>query len=88
MRKNETYTGKTFQHDDLKQIVVNGAVEKSNVLVNVTVTDKGKGYNETKKTYTGVRKKNGWVRGENREFGKEYQVHVKELLNEIKEENE
>lgn len=71
--------GKTFLHDSLGKVEVMAVEEKSRTKVIVKVLDRGKGWNEEKQKYTGVRISTGWYRGENRQFGNVDVVHIKTL---------
>lgn len=79
MKQSEKYVGKEMLHPDLGKVKVLSIVKHSRVKVNVQVIDKGRGFNEVKDRYTGVRIKTGWYRGENREYGHEDEVHIKDL---------
>lgn len=75
MKQSEKLIGKTCTHPNLKLVTVDGVHENSRVLVDVTVIDRGKGYNDIKQRYTGIRISTGWYRGENRDFGNKDFVH-------------
>lgn len=73
------YLNKNFVHDSLGKVEVMAVEENSRTKVIVNVIDRGKGWNETKRKYTGVNISTGWYRGENREFGNIDIVHIKTL---------
>ncbi len=41
--------------------------------------DRGKGWNEETKSYTGVKKNNSWCRGQRMDFGKVIECNIKNL---------
>ena len=79
MKASEKLVGKVATHDTLGKVAVDSIVGSSRVMVNITVIDRGEGYNEIKERYTGVRKGNGWERGEKRDFGLKDTTHIKHL---------
>lgn len=79
MAKNEDYVGKVMSHPQLGVVSVDGITENTRVYVEVTCLDRGKGWNEIKQAYTGVKNSVGWYRGENREFGTKHTVHINDL---------
>ena len=79
MKTNKDYIGKEFAHSRLKKVLVTSAIEGTRVFVDVQCIDKGAGWNETKKRYTGHKNTAGWMRGENREFGTSHRVNINEL---------
>lgn len=76
---NESLTGKKAIDPQLGSVVVLRTVPASRVLVSVKVTSKGKGWNESKQRYDGIKTSSGWYRGENREFGTVHEVNYKQL---------
>jgi len=79
MKENEKLVGKIKKHQVLGKVCVDRVHAQTRTKVEVTVLDRGKGYNEIKETYTGVKVKKGWYRGENREYGTKHVVHINEL---------
>lgn len=79
MGKAKNLIGKTFEHPQLKTVIVEGAPEGSRTKVNVTVLFKGKGYNSKLNRYTGYKNSVGWMRGENREYLSKHTVNIKDL---------
>ena len=87
MKESEKLIGKVKNHNILGKVTVDSAVDKSRVMVNVTVIDRGKGYDEISGTYKGVKRSGvsggvrvcGWERGENRQFGHKDVAHIKDL---------
>lgn len=73
------YLNKEFIHDTLGKVEVIDVEKDSRTKVIVRVIDRGKGWNETKRKYTGVNISTGWYRGENRQFGNVDVVHIKTL---------
>jgi hypothetical protein len=71
--------GKRFTHDTLGKVQVVAVVEKSRTKVQVSILDRGKGYNKKTKKYSGVRNSVGWYRGQNRQYGNVDEVHIKTL---------
>ena len=71
--------GKVRTHSQLGKVTVNKVHEGSRVFVDVTVIDRGKGWNKERQAYTGHTNSVGWMRGENREFGNKDTVHIKTL---------
>lgn len=80
MKESEKYVGKVLKHPDLGNVTVDSTHEGSRVLVDVSVIDRGKGWNEIKQTYTGHKNSVGWMRGENRQFGHKDVVHINTLV--------
>jgi len=70
---------KVFNHFNLGKVKVIFKVEKSRTKYIVKVLNRGTGWNKITQSYTGVKTKNGWFRGENREFDTEHIVHKKIL---------
>lgn len=79
MKESEKFVGKIKIHDTLGKVSVDSVHNNSRVLVNITIMDRGKGYNEISGTYKGVRTKTGWYRCQNREFGNKDVTHIKHL---------
>lgn len=81
--KPSDFVGKVCIHDQLGRVTVDSVVEKSRTMVNVTVIQRGKGWDEIKQKHTGYNPKGlsggVWARGENREFGNKDFVHIKTL---------
>ena len=77
--KLKEYIGNTYSHPTLGDVKVNRIVPKSRTKLEVTVVDRGPGYNEERKRYTGIRKGKTWTRGENRQRGHVDETHFKEL---------
>lgn len=73
------YLGKEFVHDSLGKVEVMAVEDNSRTKVIVKVIDRGKGWDETKRKYIGVKVSTGWYRGENRQFGNVDVVHIKTL---------
>ena len=73
------YLNKQFMQDDLGLVEVISIAPKSRTMVAVKVLDRGKGWNEAKQRYTGVRISTGWYRGENREYENVDTVHINTL---------
>tara|TARA_R110000851_G_scaffold330328_2_gene503049 strand:- start:434 stop:697 length:264 start_codon:yes stop_codon:yes gene_type:complete len=73
--------GKTFAHHNLGTVKVFRVEENSRTKVEVAILDRGKGYDPIKRRYKGYNNSVGWMRGENREFGKMDVVHIKTLKN-------
>jgi len=71
--------GKTFTHPQLNLVIVDGVVTGSRTKVNITVLDKGKGWNEKTQSYKGYKNSVGWMRGENRQYLFKDTVHIKDL---------
>ena len=70
-----------MQHSKLGNVLILSKKPKSRTIYSVEQIDRGRGWNEEKQTFTGWKTKNGqnWSRGENKEFGKIQDVHIKEL---------
>lgn len=79
MKESKKLVGKVKTHTTLGKVTVDSIQNNSRVMVNVTVIDRGKGYDEISSTYKGVRISTGWYRGENRQFGHKDVVHIKDL---------
>ncbi len=86
--KADQYVGKIFTHCELGKVAVDSKLAKSRTLVEVTVIDRGAGWDEIKQSYTGVKHTvldneggaiNNWSRGENRQFGFKDVVHFNTL---------
>lgn len=79
MKANEKFLDKELltQHYGLVQVL--GTVKDSRVKLRVKEIDRGKGWNEKLKTYTGVKSRHGWVRGENPNFGEIHEIHINEI---------
>ena len=77
MSRASNLIGKTMTHPDLGRVKVKA--KKSNVIVTVVSIDKGQGWDERSQSYKGHKNCIGWMRGENREHGKEDEVHIKDL---------
>lgn len=82
MKENEKYVGKVKKHHSLGTVCVDKVHGNTRTKVEVTVLERGEGYDEIKDTYTGVKVKRGWYRGENREYGTRHVVHISELKRE------
>lgn len=79
MKENEKFVGKTKIHPQLGRVIVDKPHGKTRTMVEVTVIDRGKGYDEIQDKYVGVRTKGGWYRGENKQYGHKDVVHIKNL---------
>jgi hypothetical protein len=79
MKESEKYVGKVYVHKTLGKVTVDNIHESSRVLVDVTSVDRGEGWDEIRQTYKGVKRTNGWFRGENKQFGHKDVVHINEL---------
>lgn len=79
MASSKQYVGKTFTHPTLVRVYVDSVVEGSKTKLNVTVVDRGKGWNEKTQSYKGWKNSIGWMRGENREYLKTDVVHKNDL---------
>ena len=79
MKASEKLVGKIKQHDTLGKVSVDSIHKSSRVLVEVTCIDRGEGYDELNETYKGVKVRNGWRRGENRDFGHKDVTHINQL---------
>lgn len=70
-------------HPKLGNVLILSKKPNSRTVYSVEQVDRGKGWNEVKQTYTGFKfkLKDGirWNRGENKDFGKVQDVHIKEL---------
>ena len=84
----DKYVGKVFSHPQHGKVTVDSKVANSRTLVEVTVIDRGAGWNEIKQRYVGVKTSgvdhNGkrfvnWHRGENKQFGFKDVVHYNTL---------
>lgn len=73
------FIGEKVRHNQLKTILVNHVLEGSRTKLVVTVIDRGPGYDAFHKKYKGVKTKNGWYRGENREFGNQDIIHINSI---------
>jgi len=73
------YLNKRYMHNDLGLIEVISVAPKSRTKVAVKILDRGKGWDENKQRYKGVRISTGWYRGENREYGNVDIVHINTL---------
>ena len=74
------YIYKTYTHSTLGAVKVLKVVPKSRTKLVVELVDRGAGYDHEKKRYTGIRKRGGWVRGENHQRGHVDEVHHKDLI--------
>lgn len=79
MNKIESYQGKELFCNKIGLVKVIERAPKSITRVIVEEIDRGSGYDERTDTYIGVKSKKGWQRGENFDFGKTHEVHIKEL---------
>lgn len=86
-KKLKEYVLKTYTHPVLGKVEVLRVVPKSRTLLEVQVVDKGEGWNQEKKKYTGIRKGSGWVRGQNYDEGHIDEVHHKDLTKFIEDED-
>lgn len=86
--RTDNYIGKVLNHPQLGKVTVDSKVANSRTMVEVTVIDRGEGWNELKQRYTGVtkhgvdfkgRKTTSWQRGENKQFGHKDIVHINTL---------
>lgn len=75
----DKYVGKKFTHKDLGKVRVDSKVERSRTQLNVTILERGKGWDERTKSYKGHKNSVGWMRGENREYLSKDIVHKKDL---------
>ena len=71
--------GKMATHPQLGRVLVISVPEKSRTKVEVRCVDRGPGWNRDKQKYTGVRLFQGWIRGENKQYGHEDVVKRQEL---------
>lgn len=79
MKENERLVGKIKTHPQFGKVSVDRVHGKTRTKVEVTVLNRGKGYDEIKDKYVGVKSKGGWSRSENREYGSTQIVHINEL---------
>lgn len=79
MKKSEKYIGKIYKHVSLGQVSVDSVHEGSRVFVNVTILNRGRGFDQSKNRYVGIRTRTGWYRGQNKEFGQKDVAHIKDL---------
>lgn len=79
MKESDKLVGKVKNHTTLGKVTVDSIHNDSRVMVNITVIDRGRGYDEISGSYKGVRIRTGWYRGENRQFGHKDVIHIKEL---------
>lgn len=72
-----------MKHDKLGNVLILSKKPNSRTIYNVEQIDRGAGWDDEKQIYTGhsAKFKTGvkWARGENKEFGKLQDVHIKEL---------
>lgn len=54
-------------------------VENSYTKVVVMDIERGKGWDENTQKYVGYKVGNGWARGQNYDYGKEFELHIKNL---------
>lgn len=78
-KKLDTYIGKKFLYRGIGEVEVIDKVRKSITKVLVKETDRGRGYDERTDSYIGVKSPNGWIRGENKDFGREHEAHIRDL---------
>jgi hypothetical protein len=78
-KKLDKYVGKTYLHPSLYRVEVVKKVPKSRTMLVVKVIDKGKGWDEGRKRYTGIKVGSGWMRGQNYSFGQSEEVHYNTL---------
>lgn len=83
MKTNSKYLGKTI----IARFGVNRAavkviepVNNSRTMLLVEEVDRGLGWNKLKNKYTGVVKPNGWIRGQNYEFGKRKEIYINQIV--------
>ena len=79
MKASEELVGKIKRHDTLGMVSIDSVHKSSRVMVEVTSLNRGDGYNEFTGTYKGVKVRNGWQRGENRDFGHKDIAHINQL---------
>lgn len=84
-KKLDKFVGKNYKHPKLGEVVVLKKIPKSRTKLGVKVVDKGVGWNSSKKSYTGVKKPGGWMRGQNYGEGNIEEVHYEELKEIIEE---
>ena len=87
--RNSLLVGKEMTHRSIGRCVVDSAVKGSFSMVNITVLDRGAGWNDITQRYDGVKMTikdslgrvlaSYWHRGENRDYGKQFRVHVNSL---------
>ena len=75
------YIGKTYNHPTMVKVYVNGVVTGSRTMLEVTITDRGKGWDWRTQSYKGWKNRVGWMRGENRQYGFKDTCHKNELIN-------
>lgn len=71
-----------YNHPELVKVKVVSKKPNSRTIYIVECVDRGKGFDEKTQSYKGHKNPVGWMRGENREFGKQFEVHKKTLTNE------
>lgn len=91
MKANESVLHKEMIHSTLGKVFVEKAVENSRTKVVVTVLDRGKGWDDLRQSYKGVRtvtknlfghtESQTWSRGENYTHGQTDEVHINSLRN-------
>ena len=64
---------------NLQPIEIVSIPEGSRTVVVVKDIYKGKGWDEELKKYIGVKCTNGWYRGQNYGWGREFKVHIKDI---------
>jgi len=78
-----TIVGSEMFHSKFGNVLVVSKKERSRTIFNVKQLDRGKGWNDEMKRYDGYSVKNErgiiWCRGENKDYGKINEVHIKEL---------
>ncbi len=87
--KAQDYVGKYCHHQTHGEMFVDELPARSRTFVLATITDRGPGWDERTQSYKGhsctIKDSNGqivsasWSRGENREFGNQHLVHIKDL---------
>lgn len=79
MSRASKLVGQEMTHPQLGKVKVTGVKEGSRTVVLVECIDRGAGWNEQKQAYTGIKIKNGWMRGQNHQFGHKDEVHFNTL---------
>lgn len=77
--KNKRFVGKEFIHETLGRVRVLKAVPRTRVKVEVELVDRGAGWDDIEENYKGIRKGNGWMRAENKQFGFRDEVSITKL---------
>lgn len=79
MNKADKIIGMNLTHKKLGEVLVVSKKQKSITMLNVRQIDRGPGWNEEEQRYTGVKRPGGWSRGQNYDFNKTEESHIKQL---------